>query len=446
MGYTDKYLDCLEASAVIARWCEQTGKRPALGYTSNLDVVVEWDEEEWGRLLEEYLKGPPSFTEGEVISCMEDLARVVCFFALNGLGGEVEVDNADVVAEIKRRFGFRYGLGGTCAQGAAALGAIGVPVLIHITDTSEEVVNFLACEGAETVKNGERVPINSVQSNMPALVHLIMQFTKSGKLCVQGKNIAVPLSNRVIIDYDQVHKRLPVERSFMAYLEEHAEMICSYDISGFNAILDMAVLAERVDELSGHYKRLKDKNPNLFIYLESAHYFSSAARDYVYGALADYIDIMGMNEEELVDFAEKSGILVEKDDIGTVITCLDHMLQAFPVRGFVLHTKDYSMYYGQEPGQVNIELGLTMGNLMSGTRARTGRYGTYEDCRETLELSLSETGLRFYEELQNRRLKYHAVLVPSRYMERPKYTIGLGDTFVAGMQLGFLGINFFTLS
>jgi len=438
MGYTDKYLACLEEAEVITKWCYQSGKRPALGYTSNLDVVVEWDEEEFNRLLEEYLKSPPAFAEGEVISCMEDLARVVCFFALNGMGGEVEVDNAEVVAEIMRRFNFQYGLGGTCAQGAAALGAMGVPALIHITDTSEEVLNFLACGGAEAVKNGERVPVDQAQTGMPALIHLIMQFTKGGKIHVGNKDSRVPLSNRVIIDYDQVHKDLPVEPSFMKYLEEHAEMICSYGVSGFNAILDLAVLKERVNELSGHYRCLKDKNPYLFIYLESAHYFSSAARDYVYGALADYIDIMGMNEEELVDFAERSGITVDKDDIGTVISCLDRMLETFPVKGFVLHTKDYSMYYGQDPGKVNIELGLTMGNLMSGTRARTGRYGTFEDCCETLELALSETGLRFYEELQNLRLKQHAILVPSRYMERPRYTIGLGDTFVAGMQFGFL--------
>jgi len=29
------------------------------------------------------------------------------------------------------------------------------------------------------------------------------------------------------------------------------------------------------------------------------------------------------------------------------------------------------------------------------------------------------------------------VAVPSRYMERPRYTIGLGDTFTAGVQICF---------
>lgn len=438
MGYTDQYLVCLNKAREIARWCCQTGKRPALGYTSNLDMVVEWDEAEFNRLLAEYLKSPPAFTEGEVISTIQDLARIICFFAANGMGGEVEVDNIEVVNEIKKRFNFRYGLGGTCAQGAAALAAIGTPALIHITDASDEVIDFLAFDSIETVRGGKRVPIDKARTGMPPLIHLIMQFTKGGWMKTLNDVIQVPLSNRVIIDYDQVHKSLPVQPDYMEYLEAHAELITSYDISGFNAILDLEVLKERVTVLSEHFRRLRKKNQKLCIYLESAHYISSAARDYVYGALADCIDIIGMNEEELVDLAEKSGIVMEKDDIDTVISCLDYILDAFPVKGFVLHTKDYSMYYGDNPGQVDIELGLTMGNLMSGTRARTGRYGTPEDCLETLKQPLSETGLKFYEELGSRRLKRHAILVPSRYMERPVTTIGLGDTFVAGMQLGFM--------
>ena len=33
------------------------------------------------------------------------------------------------------------------------------------------------------------------------------------------------------------------------------------------------------------------------------------------------------------------------------------------------------------------------------------------------------------------------MLVPSRYLEMPKTTIGLGDSFVAGMQMCFIPAN-----
>ena len=96
------------------------------------------------------------------------------------------------------------------------------------------------------------------------------------------------------------------------------------------------------------------------------------------------------------------------------------------------------MYYGNELKGINIEKGLTIGNLMAGTRAKTGRYGSYRDCEDGLQYPLSRTGLRFFEELAAARLPVCTCLVPSRYMDKPKCTIGLGDTFVAGVQMAFV--------
>ena len=85
-----------------------------------------------------------------------------------------------------------------------------------------------------------------------------------------------------------------------------------------------------------------------------------------------------------------------------------------------------------------IEKGLTIGNLMAATRARTGRYGSYDDCRETMNLALSAEGIRFVEALGQEKLEEQDCIVPSRYMEHPKYTIGLGDTFMAGCLTAFV--------
>ena len=103
-----------------------------------------------------------------------------------------------------------------------------------------------------------------------------------------------------------------------------------------------------------------------------------------------------------------------------------------------MHTKDYAMYYGDELKGVNLEKALTLGNLLSGTRARVGHYGNLDECRESLKLALSPAGLRFAEKLQEMKLEKKAFLVPSRYMEKPVCTIGLGDTFVAGVQFAFV--------
>ncbi|WP_334196214.1 ADP-dependent glucokinase/phosphofructokinase [Muricomes intestini] len=438
MAYRDKYLEyLLEVPGIIDR-CRETDSRLVFAYTSNLDAIIKWEAGGFNKLLEQHLEEEPSFVEEETIDNMEDFARIVCYYAIHGYGGEVEITNGEVIEKLKDYFEIQYGLGGTCAQGAAALGAMGVPALIHITDQSEEVIKWMTYEGLESTKNEKRVPLRNCVSNEESLIHLVMQYPKGDILKVRGKEYEVVLSNRLIMDYDQVHKVMPVREEFLKYLEQNAESMFSYNISGFNAIVNVDVLKERLEQLERHYRILKTSNPDLKIYFESAHYISARIRDYLYSVLSGYIDVMGMNEEELVDLAKKKEYELDKNDIESVLSALDYLLELYPVKGIVMHSKDYALYYGAQMEEIDLEMGLTMGNLMSATRARIGHYGTQAECRETLGVNLSPAGLEFAEEISKMKPKHTAILVPSRYMEKPKYTIGLGDTFVAGMQMCFV--------
>ena len=154
--------------------------------------------------------------------------------------------------------------------------------------------------------------------------------------------------------------------------------------------------------------------------------------------MARYVDVLGMNEEELVVHTRECGQDIDKSSFPDILRGLELVQKKHGVKGIILHTKDYSLYFGNELAGINIEKGLAMGNLMAGTRARTGRYGSRQDCMDSLKDPLSPTGLRFAEELQAMSLAYDVHLVPSRYLEKPKYTIGLGDTFVAGVQMAFV--------
>ena len=438
MAYQDRYMEYLEAVPEKIKRCRETGGRPVIGYSSDYDAIAEWDVDSFNELLSEYLKEEPSFNEGETIDNMEDFARIVSYFAIHGLGGEVDITSGEVIEELKKRFKMQYALGGTCAQGAAALGAMGMPVLVHVTDRSKEVLACMDYEGMESVKGENKVPLKECVTEEEPLIHLIMQYTKGDVLRVGKKEYPLPLSNRLIIDYDPVYKFLPVQRDFLNYVENHAGDIYCYDISGFNGMIELEVLKERLSELKRHYRIVKEINPDVRIYFESAHYISTKIRDYVYESLSEAMDIMGMNEEELVDLTMKKAHPVDKESLESVLAGLDYLLELYPVKGIVMHSKDYSLYYGEAMEDIDLEMGLTLGNLMSGTRARIGRYGTQEECRESLKLDLSPTGVKFAEQLTAMELKHTAILVPSRYMEKPRYTIGLGETFVAGMQMCFV--------
>ncbi|MCI9381643.1 MAG: hypothetical protein HFG88_11525 [Dorea sp.] len=436
--YTDRYQEYLQLVPDKIRRCEETGRRAVLAYASNLDVLVRWNCESFNRFLAEYLKEEPSFQEGDEIASEEDLARILSYFVIHGLGGEVDITSRKVIDVLTEYFDVEYGLGGTCAQGAAALGSMGIPVLVHITDCSKDVIRQMSGIRIEAVKHGRAVPVETCVSGEEALCHFIVQFTKDDVIRVFGKEYKVRLSNRLIMGYDTVHKVLPVEEEFLAYCEKNAKDICSYDISGFNAVTDRKIMQERLERLAVHYRSVKEKNPDCRIYFESAHFINNEIREYTYQTLAEVIDIMGMNEEELVDLTRTRGYAVDKDSLDSILKGLEELIKVYPVHGFVVYSKDYALYFGKDMPGTDIEQGLTLGNLVSGTRARTGRYGSVSDCRETLKLELSGTGLAFAKELEGYHLPYKVVLVPSRYMEKPATTIGLGDSFVAGMQICFL--------
>jgi ADP-dependent phosphofructokinase/glucokinase len=180
-------------------------------------------------------------------------------------------------------------------------------------------------------------------------------------------------------------------------------------------------MTERLQQLTRHYAAFLYENPEAVLYLEGAYYLNPDVKDLAFETLARSIDILGMNEEELVEHTARFGIVTDKDDLNSILKALGYLLTRYPAKGIVMHTKDYSMYYGRPLPGVDFEKGLALGNLMSATRARTGRYGTREDCLETLRtIPLSPDGLKMAAALEGAETCGRKVwLVPTRYMEHP---------------------------
>lgn len=439
MTYLDKYRSYLDGIPSKIDEMKKNKQYTVFGYTSDLDVLVKWDIDKFNKLLQEYLTEEPSFAEGECITDMPSFARIVSYFAINGLGGELDITDINVFEYLKNNFDYRFALGGTAAQGAAALGALGVPAILHITDKCKPVCKLLDYPDIFMVSaEGELLPVMDFASEKPPVCHIILQFSKGDVISVKGKEYTIPLSNRLIMDIDTIHKYLPIDEEFLPYCEKNAKRFFSYNISGFNAIIDLNIIKKRTAELKEHYKKVKENNPDCFIYLEGAHYLNSECKNYVFKELSDCIDILGMNEEEMVDLCAKLDNKVDKNCLESVLVALEQIISRYPVKGIIMHTKDYSMYFGMELKNCDIEMGLTMGNLLSGTKARIGKYGNLEECYGTLSTPLSPIGLEFADQLSKINRKEYICIVPSRYMDNPTDTIGLGDTFVAGMQLGFI--------
>ena len=94
------------------------------------------------------------------------------------------------------------------------------------------------------------------------------------------------------------------------------------------------------------------------------------------------------------------------------------------------------MYVGDKL-RADIEKGLMYGNMLATAKAKNGSYGTKKQIKAVLQFELSPNGMSKYYLIQNSDYKKEVVFVPSKYIDKPRYTIGLGDSFVGGVQICF---------
>ena len=438
--YTDRYADYLDKLQEEIIRGQGAKCRPLLGFCSNADVVLSWNAPVYNQILKKYLHTQPDQGRNEQILSMEDFARISSWYITQGIGGNMDIADVRVCEELLACFCTELSLGGTGAQAAAALGAIGIASDVHLTDRSKPVCTMLSGSGIMMTENGERIPVENCNDDSPPVYHFILQFQKDDVIEINGTEYRIPCSNRLILFFDPIHRLLPIAADYCRYYEQQSRNLTSYLLSGFDAVVDVAVIEERLEMLSDHIQRLQSRNPDMVCYLEGAFYLNPDVKTRVMGRLGTLVDIVGMNEEELAEAVSDFGQEIDLEDPQQILNGIKLYMTRFNLRGIVLHTKDYAMYYGRSLSGVDMEQGLTLGSLMAATRARTGRYGTLRDCRATLELPLSARGRSFVEafvQLAEENKGQVLVAVPSRYMERPRYTIGLGDTFTAGVQISF---------
>ena len=438
MDKNTKYETVLETLKETAEKRERAGLYTAMGFSSNLDLLLDFQVEKLNELLQEHMPGmlPEEARPFSPVRTRDELLQTIVYFCIHGIGGEADITDPSLV---KDHFVCTNAMGGTATQAAMALSKVGGHTVVHLTDDSREVCEqldspyiHLAHEDGHLCRAGE------VESHNPQEIHFILQFKKGDRIRTGGKSVSIPCSNRLILTKNTVNESLPFWEPYFRWIEEHARQVTSNVLSSFNAIQDPELLKERLERVKTHVELYHERNPEGIIYFEDAHYHNAEIRRICMDTLYPYVDIMSMNEEELQYTLEK--MYRYPVDLENVISCAEgaeFLKNEYRVRkGIVIHTKDYAMFVG-DPGKAQIENGLMFGSVMATAKAEYGGYGGEKEIGEILRLPLSEQGLRYAEILEKSDWKGRAFLVPTRYIDKPKYTIGLGDSFTGGMQLCF---------
>jgi ADP-dependent phosphofructokinase/glucokinase len=438
MKIEEKYIELYEKMDENINIRKSSRKMTAMGYTSNLDILCDFQIDILNKLLEEYMQGEDlsKMRASKVIHTVQDFIRTVVYFCRKGIGGEVDIEDFKIIENF---FSAENGMGGTSAQAAMALSAIGCPSMIHLTDDSKEVCDILYSPHIYTVSSkGDLIHTNQVTQRSEQEIHYIIQFKKGDVICLGDQELVIPVSNRLIITKVTVNETVPFSKPYFNYIERHAKDICSNVLSSFNVIKDEEILQERLDFVRQHIRKYKSNNESGIVFFEDAHYHSDSIKKLCIETIYSEVDIVCMNEEELAYILNMYNFAINIEDILSCVEGIKYIKENLRInKGVIVHTKDYSMYVGDKL-ENDIESGLIYGNMLATTKAMVGWYGSKEQISKVLELPLSEKGVSNREIIGKSSYASETIIVPTKYIDKPKYTIGLGDSFVAGVQICFM--------
>lgn len=407
---------------------------------SGIDYIVKWDLEAINRWYSE-LTIDPAGGRSEGLNDSRDFLRLIYDMIAGGSGIDIQINTLELCKELEKRFRIEeYTVAGTAAQGACALAKMGFYAALHTTVMTKKLRSLMASPFLLTEENGQLKSLTEEDAkpdDREYAPHFIFQYSPGDEIVVNGKSMMAGKANRLILTYDRKNMMTPINDKYFRALQNSVRPISSMVVSGFNTIVSKEIIIEKVREIARWIERLYSYSHDIVFYFEGAAYHTRSFIPFLYDRLGGIVDVLGFNEDELKDIMEINNIRFDIANYKDLLSALRFLEERYnPRLGIVFHTKDYSLYLGKKT-RADIEGGLHLGNLMAAAKARTGYYGDLDSLRECLSVPLSREGMKLYE-FAGSHGEEECIVAPNRALEMPKSTIGLGDTFTAGMQLAFI--------
>ena len=310
-------------------------------------------------------------------------------------------------------------LGGTGPQAAWALAILGAPAIVALTDRSEEQLSVLP-PGVKLCDAGRLVEARDLSDRHPPRKprNIVLELTE-GTPWSGGR---VFRSTRIMLRF----RDSGIERDalFASEAVALASKASACLVAGLDALPEDDF--ESVAWLQSLIRALKS-NGLAIVHLELGECRQVGRLEELCVAFRGIADSVGMSLSEL-------RLLTGRDD-RPIVDARDIAARHGLERVFV-HADHWSLavHRGDPSPQ---EAALMAGNLLASARAHHGQpsrdlaIGLDAEFREDVPPSEILDG------------EWRADCVPAPYLRRPKATVGLGDTFVAGLLLaaGIPGLN-----
>jgi hypothetical protein len=303
----------------------------------------------------------------------------------------------------------RYQLGGSGPQASWALAAVGAPSVLALGDRSAEQLAVIDPRTGICADGAVAAAGSLVASGTPTkLPHCILEFTAG----IRCGTLAVPRSSRIILRFGDE----PMERD-----EEFFHMASALAVKAGSALL------------SG-LNSLSDDNGHDRQWLAAlSRLWSQAGLSVIHHELGEFSTPVRLRQAAGLGLRTSLGLSLSELFMltgGRGDPCLlaQQVANRYRVRGVIVHADHWALAVHRSDPK-HQESVLLAGNAFAAARARHGEPAAALDPAEeatyTDDLPLSDA-------LDD---GWQATCVPAPHLRRPAGTIGLGDTFTAGVLL-----------
>ena len=371
----------------------------ACGFTANIDLLGKVTPEFY-----EEIKGCTSGTPKAFIDSWDDFCTALDWNIRRGSGGEYIVADNSILKKLEGKLDWQRAIGGTGLQAGCAASRAGYRSLVNIPVQSEELERIVSSAG-------ELILLSDQNGDVPK--HYILEYEIGGS------------SNRVIFRRQDEFKADLIASKFLRELSQYD--VSWLLLSGYNSFDSSA----EIDLfLKNNLKILESLDSRrLRSHLELAAIWSLEEQWKIIKTLGEHVDSLGVNEDEFQELLGMNDSLLNLDN-DQLLSVMEKACDLLGVANFILHTKQFSLVQSEKYDTSIWGKALENGNKFAFSRALKGTIcdqATIEHL--TARCDFHKRGEELRKLTQNRR---DITVIPA-YVGEITSTIGLGDTFTAGL-------------
>jgi ADP-dependent phosphofructokinase/glucokinase len=447
-----------------------------VAYNSNIDAIRHLTEADLSKLLglfdEAQIQDRVAVYPREIAEPLDFVARLLISMR-EGKAAEVPAYTEDAHKWLKEHLGFDYArMGGQAGIISNLLARLDLKkVVAYIPWLSEEQAEYFVDKGNilhPKVENGQvilKAPAEAFKPGTGSKVNWIFEYSKDMKVSCAGSTFKVPRDNRLIISSRPKWIRLDMDRD----IYEHLDVLFPIDgamLSGYQMIKeeyeDGSTYRDYVEHSVKIIEKLKSLNPELRIHVELTSIQNRLIRKTILTEIvARHVHSLGLDTVEVANalnvlgYEELSYSVIRKGENGIMSLYQGAVQLMKDLKLERVHVHSLGFYIcilakGHPLSLKEQRNALLFSSVLAAAQALNGKIENLADAESGLEVPVSAQGL---EELENfklyctgRRLcssdefeygylygsDHDAILIPSKVVEKPKATVGIGDTISAG--------------